>query len=156
MILVILGICIAILGVGFIWFRQDEYGFGGPFTIAIGITGAIIALIATIILGVEVSNANVVDRKIVMYQEENTKIEQQIADIVTQYQNYETDIFTECKPDSAMTLVALYPELKSDTLVQEQIKIYTSNNQKIKELKEQEINGDVYRWWLYFGGSDKK
>ena len=51
-----------------------------------------------------------------------------------------------------MFLVTLYPELKADTLVAKQIEIYTNNNQKIKELKEQKLYGKVYKWWLYFGG----
>lgn len=86
-----------------------------------------------------------------MYEEENTKIEQQIADVVTQYQEYEAGIFTEVAPESAMTLVALYPELKSDTLVQSQIEVYADNNKQIKELKCMAINTSVIRWWLYFG-----
>lgn len=47
--------------------------------------------------------------------------------------------------------VALYPELKSDTLVQSQIEVYVENNKAIKELKSSAINASVYRWWLYFG-----
>ena len=86
-----------------------------------------------------------------MYEEENTKIEQQIADVVTQYQEYEAGIFTEVAPESAMTLVALYPELKSDTLVQSQIEVYADNNKQIKELKCKAINTSIIRWWLYFG-----
>ena len=87
-----------------------------------------------------------------MYQEENSKIEEQIAETVKQYQQHETDIFTEVTPDSSITLVALYPELKSDTLVQSQIEVYVNNNEKVKSLKESKINGSIYRWWLYFGG----
>ena len=92
------------------------------------------------------------DEKIAMYQEENAYIENQIDMVVKQYQEYETDIFESANVDSPMVLVSLYPELKADTLVQEQIDIYVANNQKIKELKEKKINGNVYRWWLYFGG----
>lgn len=51
----------------------------------------------------------------------------------------------------AMTNLALYPELKSDTLVQSQIEVYVENNKAIKELKSSAINASVYRWWLYFG-----
>ena len=84
-------------------------------------------------------------------KEENAKIEQQIADTVKQYQEYETGIFTEVSPEDSITLVALYPELKSDTLVQSQIEVYVENNKAIKELKSSAINASVYRWWLYFG-----
>lgn len=53
-----------------------------------------------------------------------------------------------------MTLITLYPELKSDKLVQKQINIYVDNNKKIKILKEKQINGKVLKWWLYFGGKN--
>ena len=114
--------------------------------------GLLISLFATIVLGVNVSELSVIDSKITMYQEENTKIEQQVANVVTQYQEYETKTFTAVAPEDSMTLVSLYPELKSDKLVQEQIKVYINNNNKIKELKEKQINGKVHKWWLYFGG----
>lgn len=112
----------------------------------------VVALIATISLGIDVKQLSVIDDRIEMYQEENTRIEQQIADVVEQYQKYETDIFMEVAPESAVSMVALYPELKSDSLVQAQIEVYVANNNMIKDLKDQQIKGDVYRWWLYFGG----
>jgi hypothetical protein len=46
----------------------------------------------------------------------------------------------------------MYPDLKADTLVQKQIETYVANNNTIKELRTDKINGKVYRWWLYFGG----
>lgn len=92
-----------------------------------------------------------IDQKIALYEEENAKIEQQIAATVKQYQEYESGIFTDVAPESSITLVALYPELKSDTLVQSQIEVYVENNNTIKELKSTAINASVYRWWLYFG-----
>lgn len=112
----------------------------------------VVALIATILLGIDVKSLSVIDDRIEMYQEENARIEQQIADVVEQYQKYETDIFMEVAPESAVSMVALYPELKSDSLVQAQIEVYVANNNMIKDLKDQQIKGDVYRWWLYFGG----
>lgn len=118
----------------------------------IGGIGSVIVFIVTICLACEVSGLHVIDDKIAMYEEENTKIEEQIAATVQQYQEYETGIFTETASDSSITLVALYPDLKADKLVQSQIEIYVANNEKIKELKEQKINGSVSRWWMYFGG----
>ena len=111
-----------------------------------------IEIIAAVFLTITVTNLSVIDDRIAMYQEENSKIEQQIADVVEQYQKYETDIFINVAPDTAVTLVALYPELKSDTLVQSQIEVYTENNKTIKSLRDQQIKGNVSRWWLYFGG----
>ena len=72
-------------------------------------------------------------------------------EVVNQYQEYESGILTKVSPEGAMTLVTLYPELKSDTLVQSQIKVYIENNKAIKELKSMAVNASFYRWWLYFG-----
>lgn len=154
MILVILAIlliwCVAS------WFI-DSYGdWDGIFGIFFGTIPLAACVIVAISLAVQVSNLSVINEKIAMYEQENTKIEQQIETAVTAYQQHEKDVFTEVKPDSYMQLVSIYPELKSDTLVKEQIKTYQSNNKKIKELKVTAINGNVKRWWLYFGHKDVK
>lgn len=153
MILVILVIGILMVTLGIVLYDKLEYGkdeIGKIFQI-IGAVATIISTIVTIVLLVCVLNRVNIDKKIAIYEEENTKIEQQIADTVKQYQEYETGIFTEVAPESSITLVALYPELKSDTLVQSQIGVYVENNKTIKELKSSAINAPVYRWWLYFG-----
>ena len=138
---------------GIVLYDKLDYGkdkIGKIFQI-IGTVATIISTIVTIVLLVCVLNRVNIDKKIAIYEEENTKIEQQIAYTVKQYQEYETGIFTEVAPESSITLVALYPELKSDTLVQSQIEVYVENNKTIKELKSSAINAPVYRWWLYFG-----
>lgn len=155
MILVILAVSIICMVVGIIISEKCyNVDFIGAGIATVSGLVLIISLIVTIAIGYHVSELKVIDDKITMYQEENARIEEQIATVVSEYQAYETEIFTTVKPDSAMTLVALYPELKADTLVQSQIEVYLKNNDKIKELKETNINGDVYRWWLYFGGRE--
>lgn len=128
--------------------RRDEY-FGTK-------CACYIALGLIILFGVSMTNfvvdSRFVDSKIAMYQDENAKIETQIAEAVERHMQHETDVFTSVKPESSMTLVAMYPELKSDKLVESQINTYVWNNNKIKELKEQKINAKTARWWLYFGG----
>lgn len=153
MILVILVIGILMVTLGIVLYDKLDYGkdeIGKIFQI-IGTVVTIISTIVTIVMLVCVLNRVNIEKKIAIYEEENTKIEQQIADTVKQYQEYETGIFTEVAPESSITLVALYPELKSDTLVQSQIEVYVENNKTIKELKSSAINAPVYRWWLYFG-----
>ena len=150
MIIVISLICVAAIVLGIILAANVDDDIGFPIAI-IGAFCLIVSLIVLIALGVNVSELSTIDARIEMYQEENTKIEQQIANVVTQYQQYETEIFTTVAPEDSIALVALYPELKSDTLVQTQIEVYTENNEKIKSLKEEKINGSVLRWWLYFG-----
>ena len=153
MILVILVIGILMVTLGIVLYDKLDYGkdkIGKIFQL-IGTVATIISTIVTIVLLVCVLNRVNIEKKIAIYEEENTNIEQQIADTVKQYQEYETGIFTEVAPESSITLVALYPELKSDTLVQSQIDVYVENNKTIKELKSSAINAPVYRWWLYFG-----
>lgn len=89
--------------------------------------------------------------KIKMYQEENTKIETQIGGLVKEYMNYESDTYKEFKNDELVMAVNLYPNLKSDELVQSQMSIYLTNNNKIKELKEKKIDTKIGKWLLYFG-----
>ena len=91
---------------------------------------------------------------IAMYAEENKNIENQIDAVVSKYMEFEGGTLTGLKSDSAITLVSLYPELKSDELVKTQIATYQANNEKLKELKEKKINIRVYKWWMYFGGKE--
>ena len=152
MIIVIFLVCVAVILLGACFRAGFDCEVAGNITMACGILGSIVSFIALIALLVTVSELTAIQPKIEMYQTENTNIENQIAECVREYQQYETEIFTDVAPDSAITLVSLYPELKSDELVKKQIEVYLANNQKIKELKEQDIMGDVYRWWTYFGG----
>ena len=156
MILLIFGICILMIVGGFILDEKTGVDSDICFGISgIGMVVGFFALLGLIIVGVNVKSLSVIDDRIVMYEEENARIEQQIADVVEQYQKYETDIFREVAPESAVTMVSLYPELKSDSLVQAQIEVYTENNKTIRDLRDKQIKGNVYRWWLYFGGGNK-
>lgn len=155
MIIVIFLVCVGILILGG-WIHQNSSECAGGVTMLCGILGGIVSFIAMIVLLVNASYLETIDKRIEMYKEENNHIESQIAECVTQYQQYESGVFTETAPDSAITLVALYPELKADQLVSKQIEVYIENNNKIKALKEQSINGDVTRWWAYFGGNNKE
>lgn len=90
--------------------------------------------------------------KIAMYEEENAKIEEKVSNTVNKYMEYEKNIIIEVGPDDdAFSLVSLYPELGADTLISNEIEIYTSNNQKIKELKDEALDISNYRFWMYFG-----
>ena len=119
----------------------------------------IFALIVTGILGVCVIynlisaiSGRTLPEKIAMYEEENKRIEEDIAIMVKEYMQYEGDTFKDVTSESAITLVNLYPELKSSELVTQQISIHTENNKKIKELKEDLIEAKNAKYLLYFGG----
>ena len=96
-------------------------------------------------------NARDVDERIAMYEEQNAKIEAQVSEAVELYMTHEDEVFDKAKADSSITLVSLYPELKSDTLMQELTSTYTDNNKKICELKEEKITAKRAKFWLYFG-----
>ena len=153
MIFVILAVGILMVVCGSILYSKlepDKDDVAAVFQI-IGTIVIIFSIIAFITLLKCVLDRVGIDKKISLYEEENTKIEQQIADVVNQYQEHESGIFKDVTPEGAMTLVTLYPELKSDALVQSQIDVYVENNKAIKELKSMTVNASFYRWWLYFG-----
>lgn len=122
-------------------------GISDACRIMVFMSGAAVAVILLVMLLIWSPK---IDKKIALYEEENIKIETQIATVVNQYQEFEHSIIIECKPESAMTLVALYPDLKSDILVAKQIETYIANNDKIKELKEEKINQELIGWWFNF------
>lgn len=116
-----------------------------------GGAGILVAVLAGIVLTIEVAGSIKIDEKISLYEAENARIEEAVADAVEKYMEHEQGIFEECTPESAMTLVAVYPELKSDRLIEHQIEVYLENNRRILELREDLITAPVKRWWLYFG-----
>jgi hypothetical protein len=120
--------------------------------VTLGILGLAGAVIAAFIVGSYVVKADTIDERMELYQTENARIEKDIATIIEQYKEYEGEMFRDISTEDSISTVVLYPELKTNTLVMSQIDIYVENNEKIKELKEEKIFGDVYRWWLYFGG----
>lgn len=99
-----------------------------------------------------VATESTIDSKIEMYQEENTNIEQDINKIIKEYLVRKYDTSTDLKKEeNLINLVTVFPELKSDTLVQQKLEIYSNNNGKIKSLKEKKIDMSKIKWILYFG-----
>ena len=99
----------------------------------------------------DVISEKTIEKKIVAYEENNEEIETQIGTLVQNYMEYEKDTFSSIKNEDYISLVSLYPELKSDELVQSQMSLYLDNNKKILKLKEQKIDIAKSKWWLYFG-----
>lgn len=152
MILAILAVSIIAIRIGVVLSNNSNLCDFSDGLCCVGLLFAAVSVIASVIIGIGITKASVLDAQIAMYTDENERIEQQVAEVVRQYQQYETDIFTEVNPESAITLVALYPDLKSDSLVQSQIELYIENNKIIRNLKDKDIKANVLRWWLYFGG----
>lgn len=99
----------------------------------------------------EVGTEYTIDYKIAMYEEENASIEESIDVTVKNYMDFEARTYGELKDKDAINLVSLFPELKSDTLVQKQIEVYIANKDKIIQLKEKKIDLSKSKWKLYFG-----
>lgn len=153
MILVILAVAIIVLIIGALLYESsfDTETVGTVLMSIGGIVGAAALIITVVLICVDGSNYGI-DQKIELYESENQQIEEDIAVLVNEYMRHEENIFVECAPDSSISLIALYPELKSNLLVEKQIEIYVSNTEEIKYLKSQRISASIIKWWLYFGG----
>lgn len=120
----------------------------------IGAAGCAIVLIATLIVGITYSHSAIIDQRIEMYETENLQIEERISTAVDGYMTYESDTFDKFDHEDALGLVTLFPELKSDSLINKQIDVYMENNKQIKALKEEKLSYKIYAWWLFFGGGE--
>ena len=144
MLIVIIAITI-LLGILLYFLYEEDGVWAAAFILVIEII-PLLVLIGLLI------NTRAVDQKIELYVQQNKEIENKVENAVKQYMEHENKTFTELKTDeSYITLVSLYPELKSDELIKTEIKLYEKNNKKIISLKEENINKTIYKWWIYFG-----
>ena len=121
-------------------------------TIIMFIIGFISFIIFTVLLVVICSYPYNIDKKIAMYQEENTLIEEKVKNTVMAYIDYEQETYDKIIKNADLeTLLITYPELNSNELVKAQIDTYVQNNNKLKELKEKQIDKSTMAWLLYFG-----
>lgn len=100
----------------------------------------------------DVAEGKVIDEKIAIYEQENEKIETAFDVLVKEYMAQEEKIMIKtANKENFITLVQLYPDLKSNDLVKTQMDIYVNNNKKIKKLKTKKLNISKTKWWLYLG-----
>lgn len=146
MIIVLLIISILIFCYILFVVEDDDLAF-------IPLGGFVIKLGVLVYLLIKLIEMRVINEKIELYTNQNNEIENKIAVVVKKYMEHENKTFKDLKTDTSyITLTTLYPELKSDKLIEKEIDLYEANNEKIITLKEQKINERVYKWWLYFGG----
>lgn len=149
--LILLFVIFTIIAIGFfIWAYKSKWNErDGKYTVGgFGAGFAIICVIAIIFVGVEYKAGETVDARIELYEAENQKIETTIATVASEYKEFEKETYEAMLENPEIVLVI--PELKSDTIVQEQIKVYKENKAKIVALKEEKLNRDILRWWLFF------
>ena len=160
MLLVFIGIFIALIIVGVIvgcrnyW---DRYEFCYVPCLVLGIIGLLIS-VGTYCGGiVALQDIKYADAKIAVCEEENRRIESQVEVTVNHYLEYEQGVFdkidiSDYSGDRLLLISQLYPELKADTLLQQQLDLYVKNNEEIRELKLEKIDNHKWKFWLYFGG----
>lgn len=166
MLIVLFIIFLLMIIIGSLLFKWADYDHDGLTVFAIG--GIILGCIAEFIVVCciigcvfGISQLKMADRKIEMYQEENNNIQNQVAEIVKNYQDYEQNTYTESLKNidisntDVVVLSQLYPDIKSNEMVSKQIQIYQDNNNKIKEIKEEKLNNEICKWWLYFGNIEE-
>ena len=112
---------------------------------------AIISFIVGIVLAIDVQSGDLLDQKIELAQTQNADIENKVKVVVDNFLKHEKSTYKALKPDEVILAATTYPELQSNAMVQEQIRLYEENNKKITSLKEQKIDLSVKKWWLYFG-----
>lgn len=149
MLYVLLAVFIVVLIVADIIVNRFEgVGFAAVIISAFGIVATLIAIL---VIAPDVNTEFVIDQKIQLYEQENAIIEQRIDAVVKEYMAYEKETYADLSAVDPVAKVALFPELKVDTMVQAQIQTYTRNWEKILSLKEEKVNLITKRWWLSFG-----
>ena len=143
-------ILLLIIGIGLICCIFIDNDIGEVFSVFGGMI-SFVALIGIFVnIGILINGRTLYD-KIAMYEQENAAIEQSVDVFVKDYYRHESDTYSSLTPENAVLFASAYPELQSNELVTKQIEIYVENNNKIKGLKEDQINLSKNRFWLYFG-----
>ena len=142
-LLFVIAVALIVLGV-----LLDDFA---EYFVGIGSIVCIIALVGIFINIDYIIRGRTLDDKIAMYEQENAAIEQSVDVFVKDYYRHESDTYSSLTPENAVLFASAYPELQSNELATKQLEIYVENNNKIKELKEDQINLSKNRFWLYFG-----
>lgn len=152
MLIVIFVVCLIAIFVGAWLYDNWEHEYVGATMVIISSIIVLFAFVFLIMSICNVAGAYVIDEKIQLYEDANAAIEERINDTVEDYKAYENDTLEKFDGHNGTEVVSLYPELKANELIQEQMEIYYQNQTTILGLKEEKINMKPWQWWLYFGG----
>ncbi len=153
MLIILLVLFIAMIIVGCAFY---EYAEGWLAMTILGAMAAVSTAAAMIIGFVKIAEEPIYEDKIAMYEEENTRIEASVKSVIETYMDYEKEIYgdidiSELNGEKLLLLTSVYPDLKANELVQNQINLYIENNNQIKALKNDKLNIRVWKTVLYFG-----
>lgn len=124
---------------------KDDYGELDGLVTFTGVL-VVVLLIGLLVVGSGLINGRTYQKKIDILTEENERIETDIAELIESYMEHENIIFDAAKSDSAITLVNLYPDLKSSELVQSEIEIHNKNVEEIKKYRLDQAGISTYKW----------
>ncbi len=130
-----------------IWAFYNDY----ENVVGIALVSAILSGIYLLLVIFSIAGLVTIDEEIEMYQNENAVIEERIANVVSDYMQYESETYRDFKSEDSIVMLTLYPALKSDTLVIKQIATYMNNHETLLSLKEQKAELSHYKFMLYFG-----
>lgn len=158
LLMIIMGIVVIKVGVGKNYGDERDIIIESGLLIILigGIIESIIA-VSIIVNATKVSKISIMDSKIAMYEEENNNIQKSVSEIVENYMNYESNTYAssiekiDLKNLDVIMATQIYPDLKANQLVMQQINVYTENSNKIKQVKEEKFDYQCAKWWLYFG-----
>lgn len=120
------------------------------FTYIGGITLALSFLI--IMSGVShIAEEKTINGQIDLYEQENAQIEIEINNAIDEYVRLERNGSKKTSSTILTTLVAMYPEVCDNVLVQSKINAYIKNSNEIILLKEEVLQIKTWKWWVCFG-----
>lgn len=155
-ILFTIGIVLIILGCIGMYSRKWRIEF--DFSVAMTVLGSCITAVVSLFMIIAITFSIKIpqmEERVVIYQEENARIEEQIKTAIEAYQDYEQEMFDKVDLDKITSeklilLTSLYPELKADTMVQTQIQVYIDNTTALRELRIKKLDYELWRWWICF------
>ena len=109
-------------------------------------------IVTICILSYQIKGESVLQKQIIMLEEENKEFEQKMETVITDYMKHESDVFEKVtiNSDSLIFFVTKYPELTSDKLVSGQIEKYNHNKRDIVDLNKKIFNIPRLKWLLWF------
>ena len=143
MLWILLGICALTVGIG-VCNDAD----------ALTVTGTIFLfsciLVTVVTLYCYNDTKSTVKAKIAVLEQRNEEVLSQVEPVVNKYLEYESSTLAEFKPDASKVIaLSMYPELKGNEMLQEQLKIIKENQRDITELKLEDAGLKAYKIWLF-------
>lgn len=130
-----------------IFWQNDFDGF----SIFSGIIAGLLVFVV-LYLGVSYIDSMTIEEQITLCEQNNETLENQISIVIDHYLAHEKQTLVNLKPEEKIMLASVaYPELKSNTLIQQQIDLYQKNKEKTYNLQTQKLNKKIYAWCLFFG-----